>query len=190
MDRSALIFTAIILILGIAIGAAGAYLFIGKPPVITETAKHVINHDDGTVTAPVITDKKPVKPTPSKPRGGTHVRTVEVTILPPQPEGKPVVGEPALPCPPLDLRIDFDRYPDGFRASVWSNGEILETSDYALGSFIPAPVKHSFGAAAFSNGTKQIEYTRFFSRVALSGLVAQDADKVLSAGIGAKLLLR
>ena len=158
--------------------------------VVAETPKHAINHDDGTVTAPVVVHEKPAFTKPTKPKGGTHIRTVEVTIAPPPPERKPEVGEPAVPCPPIDVRIDFDRYNDHLRASIWSSGEILDSADYPIESFIPMPIKHGLGVAAFTNGTKQVSYTRFFNHVSVSGYVAQDSMDDIAAGIGATLLLR
>ena len=193
MDRSILLLIGFAIVAGIAIGTAVSYLIWGaEPPVIVETFKPTIQHDDGTVTAPVLPGQKPALPQPTKPAGGRHVRTIEVTVLPPQPTGTPAVGgpeeKPAAPaCPPLDVRIDLDLYGDGMRASVWSNGEILDTADFPVENFIPTQRRHMLGLAAFTDGSKQVQYTHLMNRLAVSGFLVQAADDDLVAGVGAHI---
>lgn len=197
MDRSTLVVILVAILAGAAIGFAVSWLLWGDDAThyVAESFKPPIHHEDGSETAPVLPASKPDFPMPSKPAGGTHVRTVEVTIMPPPPEGTPAVGAPdtpvvgAVPCPPIKVRVDIDRFDDGLRASVWSNGEILDTADFPIENIVPIPPKHGIGAAVFTDGSKELSYTRFFKRASISGYVREE-DNDIVAGVGAQILLR
>lgn len=163
---------------------------------VAETAKHQINHSDGSATAGVVPDGKPTTKAPTKPKGGTTVRILEGEVLPTPvavPATAAVNGQcPAttVTCAPVKFRWDIDHYNEGdgfFRSSLSvEGGEILDLQDIPVGKFI-VNYKNALGVEHLGNGTKAVEYQRDLGRLRVTAGIAIDQDKHATRLLGAAI---
>jgi len=129
-------------------------------------------HKDGSVTIERKPDAKPKLPSPTVPKGGRLVRTVEVTVKPVQPE-----------CDPVSVRLDMTSHDDGLRVSaVAAGGQILDAVDIPQDTiYRPRDTKHVVALERIGNATV-IRYGRSLGSFDLGPSVSLESGRAQVGG--------
>jgi len=199
--------------LAFAIGLILVGVFLGwlawgnQVVAIQEKAAAPVWHDDGSLTAIRDPSAKPDLPAPTAPRGGTLIRTVEVTVRAkppitthkqpitahkePNKDGTPslingdsketITAEPFV-CPAVTARLDFRKYDDGIRVSVQSDGEVLDAVDIPRSTIFVHDVKQNVVGFDVSGDRKTLRYGRALGAVDVGLQVSEEAGDLTHGG--------
>jgi len=189
MKRADMYMALGILLFYTALIVCACYLIWGRQvDIVPETYLPQMNQDDGSVVLSREPDAKPTVREPVRPKGHKVVRTIEATVGGVEPVRKPATvsdGEPNteclsaqdFTCPPVTVRIDLLRAPDGtYRAQASTDkGLVLDGVDIPKeGAIVPKRLPWAIGYQRDLDGVQAVYLTRDIGRIEVGASITQD----------------